>query len=193
MHTGAMKFNKGDILVPRDAQFPEGALVVDGYDEAGRLLAHPLGGGFQYVCPADSVGKFRVADEGERERALFRRAAFSLMDSEEHFSGWTNGQRWNGWAKPHFELAEAQRLMTWLSKQNVHLNRPDGDLPPAAEREGFCAETDAFVTMSQDGEEELWEGRAIAITDGSSIKVYPIGAGCWCWDCLPQEQGGEPV
>ena len=109
-----MKFSKGDILVPRDAQFPDGALVVDGYDETGRLLVQPLGGGFQLALRADSGKRFRVADAGERGRALFRRARFSLMDSEDHFTGWTNGENWNGWAMPHFEFAEAQRLIAWL-------------------------------------------------------------------------------
>jgi hypothetical protein len=42
-----MKFNKGDILVPKGKQFPDCAIVVDGYDHAGRLVMHPLGGGIQ--------------------------------------------------------------------------------------------------------------------------------------------------
>ena len=35
-----MKFNKGDILVPQEAHYPERALVVEGYDGAGRMLTH---------------------------------------------------------------------------------------------------------------------------------------------------------
>ena len=64
-----MKFNKGEILVPHDTQFPDGAVVVDGYDEGERLLAHPFGGGFQLVFAAEAIGRFRVADEKERSRA----------------------------------------------------------------------------------------------------------------------------
>jgi hypothetical protein len=161
-----MNFSKGEILVPRDTQFPDGAVMVDGYDGSNQLLAHPLGGGFQHVYPVDDLGCFRVADAQERQRALFRRAKFSLMDSRDLFSGWTNGERWNGWAMPHFELAEAQRLIAWLKNEKAQ----------------FDGARDAFVTDSPDGEEELWQGLAVAISDGSSLKVYPVGAGCWCWD-----------
>ena len=99
-----MKFSKGDILISRDAHFPEGVVIVDGYDDAGQLLAHPLGGGFQLTYSATKQGDFRVADDGERERTLYRRARFSLMDSEDSFEGWTNGECWNGWAEPLFEF-----------------------------------------------------------------------------------------
>src|ERR1017187_9210852 len=102
-----MKFNKGDILVPRDVQFLEGAVVVDGYDED-----------------------------------------------------------WNGWATPRFEFAEAQRLIGCLKEGKAR----------------FDSERDAFITISQDGEEKFWQGQSVCITDGSSIKVYPIGAGSWCWN-----------
>jgi hypothetical protein len=161
-----MKFCKGDIVVPGEAQFPEGALIVDGYDAAGRLLAHPMGGGMQYVFGGDSSGQFRRVDEGEPERVLFRPGKFSLMDEGELFAGWANGLRWNGFAMPHFELAEAQRLIVWLA------------VPEAR----FEAERDAFVTVTTDGEEEVWEAMTITITDGTRIKVYPVGAGGWCWD-----------
>lgn len=163
-----MNFTQGEILVPHDAQFPDGAVVVDGYDEGGRLLAHPFGRGFQHAFATEATSHFRVADEGERGRALFRQARFSLMDSEDHFTGWANGENWNGWAMPHFEFVEAQRLIAWLKDDKAR----------------YDAERDAFVTQSQDGEEELWAAQAIAITDGSSIKVHPIGAGSWCWDAV---------
>jgi hypothetical protein len=165
-----MKFTKGDILVPHGAEFPNGAVVVDGYDDGGRLLAHPFGGGLQYVFDTNATSRYRVADEAERGRALFRRAKLSLMDSEVHFTGWTNGEKWNGWAKPHFELAEGHRLIEWLK----------GD------RSQYDAAQGAFVTISQDGEAEVWAASSIAITDGSSIKAYPIGAGAWCWDELEE-------
>jgi hypothetical protein len=169
-----MNFNKGDILIPQGAQFPEGAVVAEGYDDTGRLLAHPLGGGFQIAFAAEAVGHFRIADEGERERTLFGQARFSLMDSEEHFTAWTNGESWNGWAMPHFEFGEAQRLVAWLKDDKAR----------------FDPAEDAFVTVSQDGEEEVWAACSIPVSDGSSIKVYPIGAGCWCWDEVETERGG---
>jgi hypothetical protein len=37
-----MKFSKGKIICREDLGYPEGALVCDGYDDAGRLLAQLL-------------------------------------------------------------------------------------------------------------------------------------------------------
>ena len=61
-----MKFSKGDILIPCDAQFPEGAVVVDGYDKGGRLLAHPMGGGPQLVFTEVRLSGFRAVAESEQ-------------------------------------------------------------------------------------------------------------------------------
>jgi hypothetical protein len=161
-----VKFNKGDILVPRGKQYPEGALVADGYDDAGRLMAHPVGGGLQHHIPRESATKLRVADEAERAGALFHSGRFVLADSEEVFAGWSNGRLWNGWEMPRFEGAEAQRLLAWLGDRRAR----------------FDAGRDAYVTISQEGEEEAWIAGLIAITDGSRIKAYPVGAGAWTWE-----------
>ena len=88
------------------------------------------------------------------------------MDSEDYFDGWTNGKDWNGWAMPHFEFADAKRLIAWLKNGKAR----------------FDSEKDAFITITEDGDEEFWQGQSIFITDGSSIKVYPVGAGSWCWN-----------
>jgi len=169
-----MKFSKRDTLVPKGNQFPDGAVVVDGYDEAGRLMAHPMGGDFQQYFPEASASGLRLVDEAERSRALFRQASFALADSEETFSGWTDGTLWNGWEMPHFERAEAERLIRWL-----------GD-----ERMRFDAERDAAVTVSQDGEEEIWAGETVTVSDGSGIRVYGVGAGAWTWDEVETRRGG---
>jgi|ERR1044071_1407282 hypothetical protein len=161
-----MKFSKGDILIPKGKQFPDCAIVVDGYDERGRLLMHPMGGGLQACLDAVSARVFRAVDEGERAGALFRRGRFALADSEEAFDGWTDGRCWNGWEMPRFEKSEADRLVRSLGN----------------ERARFDAVRDAFVTLAQDGEEEVWVGEQIIITDGSAMKVYPVGAGSWIWD-----------
>src|ERR1039457_5301747 len=82
MHTATMKFSKGEIICREDLGYPEGALVCDGYDDAGRLLAHPLGGGFQLTVPAQDEPRFRVLAEGAKAGALFHRGRFSLADGE---------------------------------------------------------------------------------------------------------------
>ena len=61
-----MKFAKGDMICREDLGYPEGALVCDGYDNDGRLLARPLGGGFQVTVPSHEERRFRLVAEEER-------------------------------------------------------------------------------------------------------------------------------
>jgi hypothetical protein len=160
-----MKFSKGEIICLGDLAYPEGALVCDGYGDAGRLLAHPLGGGFQLTVPAQDEPRFRVVAEGEKAAALFRRGRFTLADSEAAFDGWSNGELWNGWAMPRFELAVCGEILKSLG---------DGQAR-------FDGKADAFVTVSN-GESEVWPAEQVTITDGSQVKVYPLGAGSWIWE-----------
>ena len=188
-----LRFGVGDILVPKQKEFPAGAIVVDGYDKKGLLRFHPLGRGGHGRMSAFDVSLFRLADEWERGAALFRRGRFRLANATESFTGWTNGEDWIGWAKPHFEFAEAKRLLGWEARQNTPEGRTDSiagvlDLPapgPAGEvpteKEGFDATRDVFVTRSREGKEEVWPGEFITITDGTRMKVYAVGAGAWIW------------
>jgi len=113
-----------------------------------------------------SASVFRIVDEEERAGTLFRRGRFALADSEVNFDGWTDGQCWNGWEMPRFEKSVAERLVWSLG----------------GGRARFDAERDAFVTVAQDGDEEIWASEQIIISDGSAVKVYPVGAGAWIWD-----------
>lgn len=167
-----MRFSKGDILVPKERQFPDGAFVVDGYDERGRLVMHPLGGGLEAHVDAVGASVFRLVPEDERAGTMFCSGRFTLADSDELFIGWTDGRRWNGWEMPRFERNEAERLIEWLGE----------------ERARFDAERDAFVTVSQDGEEEVWPAESVLISDGSKLAVYGVGAGAWIWDRVEQEE-----
>ena len=163
-----MKFSKGEIICREDLGYPEGALVCDGYDGAGRLLAHPLGGGFQLTVAAQDEPRFRLMAEGERAVALFRRGRFSLADGERAFEGWSNGEVWNGWAMPRFEAGVGMEILEFLGAEGAR----------------FDGKADVFVTVSQEGEEETWPAEEITITDGSRIRVYPLGAGSWIWEEL---------
>ena len=160
-----MRFSKGDIFCRKDLGYPEGALVCDGYDDEGRLLAHRLGGGFQLTVPAHEERRFRVVAQEAKAAAFFRKGRFALADGERAFDGWFNGELWNGWEMPRFEFAVCREILKFL-----------GD-----ERARFDANADAFVTAS-DEEEEAWRAEEITITDGSRIKVYPLGAGSWIWE-----------
>jgi hypothetical protein len=66
---------------------------------------------------------------------------------------------------PRFEFAVCQEILRFLG---------DGQAR-------FDVKADAFVTVSN-GEGEAWSAGEITITDGSRIKVYPLGAGSWIWE-----------
>lgn len=161
-----MRFNIGEVICREGLAFPEGALVCDGYDGMGQLLAHPVGGGLQLTVPVQEEPLFQRVGDAERAAALFHLGRFSLADSEGVFTGWSNGRLWNGWEMPRFGKAEAERLLAWVGDERAH----------------FDEKRDAFVSVNQDGEEEVWSGEVITITDGSGIKVYPVGAGAWIWE-----------
>lgn len=160
-----MSFQKDDIIIRSDATYPEGALIVDGFNDRNQLLAHPLGGGLQLIIPIADFARFHVATEVERA-PVFRRGRFSIEGIEATFAGWTDGHYWNGWARPAFEFAEAERVVVAICP---HLHRYD-------------LESDRFVTVASDGEEESWPAEFIKLPNGSTVKVYPIGAGAWTWD-----------
>ena len=160
-----MSFWKNEIIVRDDGKYPEGALVVDGYDAKENLLAHPLGGGVQMIIPPAEHPRFEIVPEEERT-PIFRHARFSREGIEDSLPGWTDGEIWNGWAKPRFEFAEAQSLIAALGKD---IGRYD-------------VNTDAFITAMENSDEETWAAEIIHLPDGGTVKVYPIGSGSWIWE-----------
>jgi len=154
-------FPTGGILVWPKGVYPKDALMVDGYDEDGRLLAHPLGGGFQYKINPQQAAELREVSTREREAPIFYRAKFAVEGIEKEFEGWTDGRLWNGWANPYFAFDEATLV---ASSMNGRYDRVQ----------------DAFITTA--GEEEVWAGQQIPLDDGSQRTVYPLGASSWCWD-----------
>lgn len=160
-----MQFKKDSIVVRDDSTYPEGALVVDGLAPSGDLLAHPLGGGLQLILPAADLPRFALASELERT-PLFHRALFEIEGVDAQFTGWSDGRVWNGWAMPHFEFPEAGKIIAAVA--------------PSTGR--YDAALDAFVTVTSDDELETWPAEIIALPDGGTVKVYPVGAGSWIWD-----------
>lgn len=165
-----MQFNRNEIIVPHSSRYPNGALVVDGYDGAGRLLAHPVGGGFQFVIGTDNQAQLRRVAAEEQKNLRVRRAQFCLDGVAGRFRGWTTGESWNGWAKPMFELQEARRVIAAMPELKGQ----------------YDASEDRLVTLGQDGEEEPWSAESIQPDGGTTVKVYHVGAGCWRWDEIPR-------
>jgi hypothetical protein len=167
-----MAFKKGDIIIKVGAVYPHGALVVDGYDDQGRLLAHPEGGGLQYVFMPAAQQKFRHVPPDEQKGPLWKSSRFSLDGLEGVFKGWTKGQLWNGWEMPHFEFQEAQKLIAALNDPKVR----------------YDLATDVFTTRNGEDEDEVWPAQLITTLGPQQVKVYPIGAGSWCWEEVSNEQ-----
>jgi hypothetical protein len=161
-----MKFTKGEIICREDLGYPEGGLVCDGYDDGGRLLAHPLGGGFQLKIPTHEEQQFRAVAEEEKTAVVFMKGKFGLADRGRSFDGWSKGELWNGWDTPRFEASVCQEILKFL-----------GDA-----RSRFDGDADAFVTVNNEDGEEMWPAEEITISDGSRIKVYPLGTGSWIWE-----------
>lgn len=74
---------------------------------------------------------------------------------------YTNGMRWNGWAMPFFTFEAATQLLEHMP-----------DLR-------YDSVKDVFYSQSSD--EDVFDATTLEV-DGSKIKTYAIGAGCWCWD-----------
>lgn len=157
------RFEPRTVVVPTGSIYPNGALVVVGYDAAGNLLAHPPGGGFQFSIRPDQARQLRVVTDQERLQPLYRKTTFGMEGIEATFEGWTDGTLWNGWARPLFEFAAAAEVAQVFGGE-------------------YRADLDAFVTKPDDGEEEVWQSVMISTPGGVQVKLYPIGAAAWIWD-----------
>lgn len=151
----------------RDDSFhPSGTLVVDRYNDAGVLLAYPLGGGFGVTIPASEVRRFTIVTK-EEATPIYKIARFAIEGlGDGSFEGWTTGERWNGWAKPLFSKVVGMQLVAAL----------DGQLR-------YDSPTDAFIDTSTE-EQEIWHAQTIELPDGGNVKVYGIGSGFWIWDAI---------
>ena len=118
-----------------------------------------------------------MPDSTTDEMRLFYGSRFGAdFLGEETVTGWTQGSDWNGWAVPHFEFREAQRLV------QLH-QRTYG--PESA---WYDADDDEFAfILDGDDVPETFPASEI-VAEGKTLKVYPIGAGCWIWEEVEQDE-----
>lgn len=100
-----------------------------------------------------------------KERA-FHEADFCMDLSAERFSGYTDGDTWNGFACPYFPFDEAVRLLEHFG------NRWKYDEPANA----FTV----WALGSEDNEPEVFAGIRILVGN-RDLEVYAIGAYSWIW------------
>ena len=101
---------------------------------------------------------------------MLKQKIFVINDFEYPHIGYTNGDRWNGWATPYFEFAEAIAIMQ-------EYNAEDHESPIV-----YNEETDTFYVEEMGGfDGASWKGIDCQTEEG--IKhLYGIGAYSWIWD-----------
>ena len=97
------------------------------------------------------------------------RKALFYIDGGSVYTGYTNGDLWNGWATPYFTYEEAQRLQ-------AEFNQGDGL------RMFYDCQADKFIMQYEDEDEPyIWVGEDIQTVDGK-LHLYGIGAYSHIWD-----------
>lgn len=105
----------------------------------------------------------------------FHKASFTI-DSlpDKVFSGYTDGEEWNGWACPYYERHEAEQILKF-SETNGYWWQYD-------------QENDAFIVGAHTEENntapEMFRS-LIILVDDKPLKVYPIGTRAWIWEEAP--------
>ena len=95
---------------------------------------------------------------------------FTIDGFDYVYIGYTSGRRWNGWATPHFELAEALEVMHEYNECSDEILME------------YDKMHDQFYKLDKDSSElETWKGEDYNTPEG--IKhLYGIGAYSWVWD-----------
>lgn len=92
------------------------------------------------------------------------------------FEGYTNGEKWNGFDCPLFELDESLKIMEDFNDLNEELEL-DIKLVYNSEQDYFVEEDENY----DEDEPIIYEPLLIKTSEGTK-KVYPIGAGYWTWE-----------
>lgn len=104
---------------------------------------------------------------------MMRKALFQINDGPVYI-GYTNGDRWNGWATPYFTLEEAQKLQ-------AEFDQGDGL------RMFYDCRADKFILQYEEEDEPyVWKGEDVQTVDGK-LHLYGIGAYSHIWDELGSE------
>lgn len=108
--------------------------------------------------------------------ATYEKALFGLDNWEPTYGGFTAGQHWNGWACPYFEKAVAEKILT--------------DYVAADENYTwwYTESNDTYYLRNNENPElsDTWWAQHIKV-NGVELTVYPIGAQCWIWDQVNED------
>lgn len=91
---------------------------------------------------------------------------FDMAPEGTAIPAYLNERRWNGFRMPYFPESSMPLLM---------------ELCADVRRDPHC---DAFIVCSDEAPEDAFTvpAEVIETADGQTVKVYPVGAGCWTWE-----------
>lgn len=168
-------FKEGDIIIGKDYKYPNGALTVYKVDPDGRVHCCPVGGNQPGSFSAEALksNKMRLVTPEEIAAVKDRPGKFT-MDCWENksWAGWWDEVRWNGWAQPLFELAEAKDIIKTFMEDEYR--QKDQKLE-------YDEANDAIIFHEPDCEPSEIKGVEIEVQGGRKVKVYDICTGNWCW------------
>ena len=132
-------------------------------------------------------------------KRVFKKAKFYICaDSNESiFEGYTEGDRWNGWACPYFTKEVGMEIL----EKNFNSEYYYGFYNEEHDAFIFNMEDDVKYTIEDLKEDfdlckelcekygyvDIFEGQDI-MYNGNPIHVYPIGAYGWIWDEDTEEE-----
>jgi DNA-directed RNA polymerase subunit RPC12/RpoP len=94
------------------------------------------------------------------------------------FEGYTDDQHWNGWECPRFEKAEANRIMEASKAYGQPVTFDE------------ATETYTYNDADSPDMEEYYKPSLIEV-NGEVIKVWAVGAWCWVWDEIDDDELAE--
>lgn len=107
-------------------------------------------------------------------KAEMKKTWFTIDGLEDNsYQGYTDGQTWNGWQCPLFELNVALKLADDLNQ----VNTVNGQL---FSKIVFDEKSQQFVNEDYDCPKEEWE--TFAATEHDGKKLFALGSYAWCWE-----------
>lgn len=152
-------------------------------DAPATLRQNPQTRAWVIACTQYPVCRWERPTGASAAPIYYTQHAFSIDDDPTaSFTGWTDGQRWNGFACPLFERDEAQRMVDAYATGALSWSGP----PEEGYAAGYEAATDSFWFYNPSvGARDAFSGTDIILPDGRPVHVYPIGAAGWIWMNAP--------
>ena len=103
-----------------------------------------------------------------------RKTRFVICDNEKSYEGYTDGTLWNGWECPWFTKEVADEMIKDFIKEGGEAE--------------YDLETDSYIFQAEEWDQaDTFDGADVVTEDGIQ-HLYPIGAWCWIWDEVREEE-----